>query len=144
MVNLDPNNKEFQIKAYSSMNTMYISMGEYGKAVECNNKILAIDPNNATAKSNNQYIQSIQTSSARPKANPNEISGVIKDSSGSPIVSASVRVKILLQKLGQMPRVSIGLRCLKLPTTLVISAKGYATKEVAVTKSRVYNATLSK
>ncbi len=144
MVNLDPNNKEFQIKAYSSMNTMYISMGEYGKAVECNNKILAIDPNNATAKSNNQYIQSIQTSSARPKANPNEISGVIKDSSGSPIVSASVRVKDTAAEAWTNAKGEYRFTMPEASTTLVISAKGYATKEVAVTKSRVYNATLSK
>jgi hypothetical protein len=29
-------------------------------------------------------------------------------------------------------------------TTLVVSAKGYNTKEVPVTKTRVYNVTLSK
>jgi tetratricopeptide (TPR) repeat protein len=143
MVNLDPNNKDFQIKAYSSMNTMYISMGEYGKAVECNNKILALDPNNVNAKSNNQYIQSIQTS-AKPKANPNEISGVIKDSSGSPIASASVRVKDTAAEAWTNARGEYRFTMPESSTTLVISAKGYATKEVSVTKSRVYNATLSK
>ncbi len=143
MLNLDPNNKDYQIKALGSMNTMYMTMGDYGKAVECNNKILAIDPNNAQAKSNTQYIQSLQTS-AKPKANPNEITGVIKDSSGTPIASASVRVKDTAAEAWTNAKGEYKFTMPESSTTLVISAKGYTTKEVAVTKSRVYNATLSK
>ena len=143
MVNLDPNNKDFQIKAYSSMNTMYLSMGDYGKAVECNNKILALDPNNANAKSNIQYIQAIQ-SSAKPKANPNEITGIIKDASGAPIASASVRVKDTAAEAWTNAKGEYKFTMPEASTTLVISAKGYVTKEIPVTKSRVYNATLSK
>lgn len=143
MLNLDPNNKDYQIKALGSMNTMYMTMGDYGKAVECNNKILAIDPNNAQAKSNTQYIQSLQ-SSAKPKANPNEITGVIKDSSGTPIASASVRVKDTAAEAWTNAKGEYKFTMPESSTTLVISAKGYTTKEVAVTKSRVYNATLSK
>ena len=143
MFNLDPNNKDYQIKALGSMNTMYMTMGDYGKAVECNNKILALDPNNAQAKSNTQYIQSLQ-SSAKPKANPNEITGVIKDSSGSPIASASVRVKDTAAEAWTNAKGEYKFTMPEASSTLVISAKGYATKEVAVTKSRVYNAALSK
>ena len=143
MVNLDPNNKEFQIKAYSSLNTMYMTMGDYGKAVECDNKILALDPNNANAKSNIQYIQALQTG-AKPKAHPNEITGVIKDDSGAPIASASVRVKDTAAEAWTNAKGEYKFTMPEASTMLVISAKGYATKEVVVTKSRVYNAALGK
>lgn len=143
MLNLDPNNKEFGIKAYSSMNTMYMSMGDYGKAIECNNKILAIDPNNVQAKSNTQYIQALQ-SSAKPKANPNEITGVIKDGAGAPIQGASVRVKDTAAEAWTNAKGEYKFTMPEASTTLVVSAKGYQTKELAVTKSRVYNVTLSK
>jgi len=143
MLNLDPNNKDFQIKALSSMNTLYMTTGDYGKAVECDNKILAIDPNNGAAKANIQYIQALQ-SSAKPKANPNEISGVIKDESGTPIASASVRVKDTAAEAWTNGKGEYRFTMPESSTTLVISAKGYTTKEVAVTKSRVYNSTLSK
>lgn len=143
MINVDPNNKDFQVKAYSSMNTMYMTMGDYGKAVECNNKILAIDPDNAQAKSNTQYIQSLQ-SSAKPKAHPNEITGVIKDGSGTPIASASVRVKDTAAEAWTTAKGEYKFTMPESSVTLVISAKGYATKEVTITKSRVYNVTLSK
>jgi tetratricopeptide (TPR) repeat protein len=143
MLNLDPNNKDFQIKALSSMNTLYMTTGDYGKAVECDNKILAIDPSNGAAKANIQYIQALQ-SSAKPKANPNEISGVIKDESGTPIASASVRVKDTAAEAWTNAKGEYRFTMPEASTTLVISAKGYTTKEVAVTKSRVYNSMLSK
>jgi tetratricopeptide (TPR) repeat protein len=143
MLNLDTNNKDFQVKALSSLNTLYMTMGEYGKAIDCDNKILAIDANNGAAKANIQYIQALQ-SSAKPKANPNEISGIIKDESGSPIASASVRVKDTAAEAWTNAKGEYRFTMPEASTTLVISANGYTTKEVAVTKSRVYNSTLSK
>ena len=143
MLNLDANNKDFQIKALSSLNTLYMTTGEYGKAVECDNKILAIEPGNGAAKANIQYIQALQ-SSAKPKANPNEISGVIKDESGAPIASASVRVKDTAAEAWTNAKGEYRFTMPEESSTLVISANGYTTKEVAVTKSRVYNSTLSK
>ena len=143
MLNLDANNKDFQVKALSSLNTLYMTLGEYGKAVDCDNKILAIDAANGAAKANIQYIQALQ-SSAKPKANPNEISGVIKDESGAPIPSASVRVKDTAAEAWTNAKGEYRFTMPEASTTLVISANGYTTKEVAVTKSRVYNSTLSK
>jgi tetratricopeptide (TPR) repeat protein len=143
IANLDPNNKDYQVKAYSSMYYMYMEMNDYGKATECNNKILAIEPDNAQAKSNNQYIQSI-LAGAKPKAHPNEITGVIKDESGTPIVSASVRVKDTAAEAWTNAKGEYKFTMPEASTMLVISAKGYVTKEVSVTKSRVYNSTLSK
>jgi tetratricopeptide (TPR) repeat protein len=143
MLNLAPDNKDFQIKALNSLSTMYISTGNYANAVEVNNKILTLDANNASAKSNLQYIQALQTS-AKPKANPNEISGVIKDSAGNPIAGASVRVKDTAAEMWTNGKGEYRFTMPEASTTLVVSAKGYGTKEVPVTKSRVYNVTLSK
>lgn len=143
MLNLAPDNKEFQVKALNSLSTMYLSVGNYANAVEVNNKILAIDANNASAKSNLQYIQALQTN-AKPKANPNEITGVIKDSGGNPIPGASVRVKDTAAEMWTNGKGEYKFTMPEASTTLVISAKGYATKEIPVTKSRVYNVTLSK
>lgn len=125
------------------MNTLYMTMGDYGKAVECDNKILALDPNNGAAKANIQYIQSLQ-SSAKPKAHPNEITGVIKDASGQPIASASVRVKDTAAEAWTNAKGEYKFTMPESSTMLVISASGYNSKEVVITKSRVYNATLSK
>ena len=131
------------VKALSSMNTLYMTMGDYGKAVEYDNKILALDPNNGPAKANIQYIQALQ-SSAKPKAHPNEITGVIKDDAGQPIASASVRVKDTAAEAWTNAKGEYKFTMPEASAMLVISAKGYATKEVTITKSRVYNATLSK
>jgi tetratricopeptide (TPR) repeat protein len=143
MLNLNADNKDFQIKALSSLNTLYLKMGDYAKAIDANNKILSIDANNASAKSNLQYIQNVQAG-AKPKANPNEITGVIKDSAGNPIAGASVRVKDTAAEMWTNAKGEYKFTMPEASTTLVVSAKGYNTKEVPVTKTRVYNVTLSK
>ena len=143
MANLDPKNNEMVIQAYNSMATLYMQMGEYGKATEYYNKILGLDPANASAKSSIQYIIALQ-SSAKPKANPNEITGVIKDSSGQPIAGASVRVKDTAAEQWTNAKGEYKFTMPEASTTLVISAKGYKTIERPITKSRVYNATLGK
>jgi tetratricopeptide (TPR) repeat protein len=143
MLNLAPDNKDFQIKALTSLSTMYISVGNYGSASEINNKILALDANNPQAKSNLQYIQALQTS-AKPKANPNEITGIIKDSGGNPIAGASVRVKDTAAEAWTNGKGEYKFTMPEASTVLLISAKGYTAKEIPVTKSRVYNVTLSK
>ena len=143
MANLDPKNKDMVIKAHSSMATMYMSAGEYGKAIEFNNKILALDPGNAQAKSSIQYITALQ-SSAKPKASPNEITGVIKDKAGNPIAGASVRVKDTAAEAWTNGKGEYKFTMPEAAATLVISAKDYKSIEVPVTKARVYNAALGK
>ena len=143
MVSLAPNNNEYKIKAYSSLSTMYITMGDYPKAIEENNRILAIDPTNEGAKSTIQYIQAAQKS-AVPKANPNEITGVISDASGNPIPGASVRVKDTAAEAWTNVKGEYKFVMPEASEKLVIGAKGYKTIEVTITKKRVYNATLEK
>ncbi len=140
MQNLSP---DYQVKALSSLSTMYMSMGDYGKAIEANNRILAIEPGNDAARSANQYIAQLQKS-AIPKAHPNEITGVISDASGEPIPGASVRVKDTAAEAWTNARGEYKFVMPEASETLVISAKGYRTIEVPVTKRRIYNAALER
>ncbi len=144
MINLDPNNKEIVIKALGSMSTLNMEQGNYEQAVENNNKILSLEPGNAQAKSTISYISQLKAS-AKPKAHPNEITGVIKDkASGQPIVGASVRVKDTAAEAWTNAKGEYKFTMPEESTTLVISAKDYKTIEIAVTKVRVYNASLGK
>ena len=140
MMNLSP---DYRIRAHSSLSTMYMTMGEYQKAVEENNKILAIEPGNEAAKSAIQYITQLQRS-AQPKAHPNEITGVISDSSGEPIAGASVRVKDTAAEAWTNARGEYKFVMPEASEALIISAKGYRSIEIPVTKRRTYNATLEK
>ena len=140
MMNLSP---DYRIRAHSSLSTMYMTMGEYPKAIEENNKILAIEPGNEAAKSSNQYIAQLQKS-ALPKAHPNEITGVISDASGEPIPGASVRVKDTAAEAWTNARGEYKFVMPEASETLVISAKGYKSIEIPVSKKRIYNATLDK
>jgi len=140
MMNLSP---DYRIRAHSSLSTMYMTMGEYQKAVEENNKILAIEPGNEAAKSAIQYISQLQRS-AQPKAHPNEITGVISDSSGEPIAGASVRVKDTAAEAWTNARGEYKFVMPEASEALIISAKGYRSIEIPVTKRRTYNATLEK
>jgi tetratricopeptide (TPR) repeat protein len=143
IANLDPKNKEMVMQAHGSMATMYMQMGEFGKATEYYKEILALDPANASAKSSIQYINALQ-SSAKPKASPNEITGVIKDKSGQPIAGASVRVKDTAAEQWTNGKGEYRFTMPEAAATLVISAKDYKSIEIPITKSRVYNATLGK
>jgi len=140
MMNLSP---DYRIRAHSSLSTMYMTMGEYQKAVEENNKILAIEPGNEAAKSAIQYISQLQRR-AQPKAHPNEITGVISDSSGEPIAGASVRVKDTAAEAWTNARGEYKFVMPEASEALIISAKGYRSIEIPVTKRRTYNATLEK
>lgn len=143
MANLDPKNKDMVVKAYSSMATMYMQKSEFGKANEYYNKILEQEPGNEAAKSSIKYITALQ-SSAKPKASPNEITGVIKDDTGQPLAGASVRVKDTAAEAWTNAKGEYKFTMPEASSTLVISAKGFKTIELPVTAKRVYSATLGK
>jgi tetratricopeptide (TPR) repeat protein len=143
IMNLAPSNKDYQIKAHSSLSTMWLTMGDYNRATEENNRILAIDPANENAKATIQYVAALQKNAAPPK-HPNEITGIIFDSAGLPIPGASVRVKDTAAEAWTNARGEYKFVMPEASEILVISAKGYRTVEVPVTKKRVYNATLEK
>ena len=143
MAKLDPKNKDMVMQAHSSMATLYMQMGEYGKATEYYKQILELDPANATAKNTIQYITALQ-SSAKPKASPNEITGVITDKSGNPIAGASVSVKDTAAEQWTNAKGEYRFTMPEAAAILVISAKDYKSVEVPVTKKRVYNVSLGK
>lgn len=145
MVNLAPGNKEFILQAYSSLASMYMQKGDQPQVVEYDNKILALDPGNAQAKASLKYISAVKANAnARPKADPNEISGVIKDDSGVPIASASVRVKNTAAEAWTDGNGQYRFTMPEASSVLVISARGFKTIEIPVSKKRVYNAELGK
>jgi tetratricopeptide (TPR) repeat protein len=143
MMNLAPSNKDYLVKAHGSLSTLFLTMGDYNRAIEENNRILAIDPSNESAISTIQYITALQKNAAPPK-HPNEITGIIFDSSGLPIPGASVRVKDTAAEAWTNARGEYKFVMPENSEVLVISAKDYRTIEVPVTKKRVYNATLEK
>jgi tetratricopeptide (TPR) repeat protein len=144
MLNLAPDNKEFKIKALQSMSRVYIQTNELSKIVEVNNKILALDPENEDAKSSLQYVSDVQKN-ALPKVSPNQITGVITDAAtGQPIPSASVRVKDTAAEAWTNTKGEYKFVMPEASQTLVISAKGFRTQLVPVTKKRVYSLALSK
>jgi tetratricopeptide (TPR) repeat protein len=154
MINLDPNNKENKITGYNGIASLETSavnqektlegkLGFLAKAEENYNKILTIDPNNASAKSNLKWIQDYQAN-IKKGINPNEIKGVITNPAGQPVAYASVRVKDTAAESLTNQKGEFKFEIPQSSEILVITAKGYKTQEVAITKSRVYNVKLEQ
>ncbi len=100
--------------------------------------------NSATRQQNQLYSTSRNCSERSAKAHPNEITGVISDSSGEPIAGASVRVKDTAAEAWTNARGEYKFVMPEASEALIISAKGYRSIEIPVTKRRTYNATLEK
>jgi tetratricopeptide (TPR) repeat protein len=155
MINLDPNNKDARISGYNRLGSLELRMASNEKtnegrlpilarAADAYNKILAIDPNNASAKSQINYIHEFEAS-VRKGINPNEIKGVVKDAAtGAFIPYASIRVKDTAAENLTNTKGEYKFEIPQGSEVLIISAKGYTTKEVPITKSRVYNVSLEK
>ncbi|MEI8224875.1 MAG: tetratricopeptide repeat protein [Bacteroidota bacterium] len=152
MINLNPNNKEYKIRGYNGIGSVELrsTSGEktnegrlpyLSRAAEAYNKILAMDPMNSSAKSQLNYIREFEAS-IKKGINPNEIKGVIKNSAGAIIPYASIRVK---DTAAEMMSNTKGVFKFEIPQgseVLIISAKGYKSQEIPITKSRIYNVTL--
>lgn len=155
LINLNPNNNDNKIKGYNGLGLIELRMASNEKendrrlpylarSEEAYNKILAIDPDNTTAKNQISYIRNFEAQ-VRKGINPNEIRGVITDAStGRPISYASVRVKDTAAEILTNTRGEYRFEIPSSSQGLVISAEGYNTKEVPITKSRVYNVSLEK
>lgn len=155
MINLNPSNKEFRILGYNGLGSLEMTaagnektlegkLSILSRASEAYNRILELDPANQSAKNSLNYVQDY-AASVRKGINPNEIKGVIKDAAtGSPIAYASIRVKnTAVENLSNQK----GEYKFEIPQSseiLIISAKGYQSQEIPVTKSRVYNVSLNK
>jgi len=154
MINLDPSNKENKIRGYNGLGsletkaaglekTLEGKLAYLAKSSEAYEKILAIDPANASAKSNLKWVQDYQAS-VKKGINPNEIKGLITNAAGQPIPYASVRVKDTAAENLTNAKGEYKFEIPQGSEFLVISAKGYKTQEIAITKSRVYNIKLEQ
>ncbi len=154
MINLDPQNKENKITGYNGIGsletkaagqekTLEGKLGYLAKSAESYEKILAIDPANASARSNLNYIREYQVS-VKKGINPNEIKGVITNSAGQPLAFASVKVKDTAAETLTNAKGEYKFEIPMGSEILVFSAKGYKSQEIAITKSRVYNAKLEQ
>ncbi|NLA48848.1 MAG: carboxypeptidase-like regulatory domain-containing protein, partial [Bacteroidales bacterium] len=114
------------------------------RSAEAYEKILAIDPANASAKNQISYIRDFEAS-VRKGINPNEIKGIIRDAaSKQPIAYASIRVKDTAAEMMSNTKGEFKFEIPSGSEVLIISAKGYVAQEVPITKSRVYNVNLAK
>ena len=154
MISLDPQNKENKIRGYNGLGsletraagqekTLEGKLGFLSRSAESYQKILELDPANTSAKSNLKWVQDYQAS-VKKGINPNEIKGVVTNMAGQPIPYASVRVKDTAAENLTNAKGEYKFEIPQESEFLVISAKGYKTQEVAITKSRVYNVKLEQ
>ena len=154
-INLNPNNKEQKIRAYNGLGVLELQAAGNEKTIEgrlaylarskdAYDKILELDPNNASAKNQLNYVRDFEAQ-VRKGINPNEIKGVISDSATKqPIAFASVRVKDTAAESRTNAKGEYKFEIPQSSEALIITAPGYQAKEVPVTKSRVYNIQLEK
>jgi len=149
MINLDPKNKDNKIKGYNGLGSLDSKLATEEKTLEGKlailarasgdyESILAIEPNNVSARNNLKWVQDYVVD-VKKGINPNEIKGTVKTTAGQPISFASVKVKDTAAEVFTNAKGEYKFEIPRASETLVISAKGYNTKEVPVTKSRIYN-----
>jgi len=148
MINLNPNNKDNKIRGYNGLGSLDYSMGGkqktiegrlpyLAKAQESYNKTLALDPNNAAARNMVRVVRDFEAD-VRKGINPNEIKGIITNAAGAIIPYASVRVKDTAAETMSNTRGVFKFEIPQGSEVLIISAKGYKTQEIPITKSRNY------
>jgi len=154
MINLDPNNKENKIKGYSGIGSVELRststektnegrLPYLSRATEAYTKILAIDPTNAMAKGQINYINEF-VAQIKKGINPNEIKGLITNSANQPVPYASIRVKDTAAENLSNGKGEFRFEIPQGSEILIISAKGYKSQEIPITKSRVYNVKLEQ
>lgn len=152
MINLNASNKDNQIKGYAglaSIETRLVSaeptlegkLAGLQRAEGYYKKVLELDANNSAAKSSIKWVQDYQAS-VRKGINPNEIKGKVTNSAGQPIPYASIRVKDTAAENLSNSKGEYKFEIPQGSEVLIISAKGYTSKEVTITKSRQYNVVL--
>jgi tetratricopeptide (TPR) repeat protein len=155
LISLNPNNKDNKIKGYYGIGSLELQMVANEKtnegrllvlsrASDAFNKIVSIDPNHAAAKTQLNYVHEYEAQ-VKKGINPNEIRGVVKDAAtGAAIAYASIKVKDTAAENLSNGKGEFKFEIPQGSETLVVSAKGYKAQEIAITKSRVYNVSLSK
>ncbi len=154
MITLDPANKEYKLKGYSGIGLVELTslatektnegrLPYLSRAADAYNKIIALDPMNSSAKSQLNYIRDYEAQ-IKKGINPNEIKGVIKNAAGQLVAYASIRVKDTAVENLSNGKGEFKFEIPQGSEILIISAKGYKSQEIPITKSRVYNVTLAQ
>ena len=152
MINLEPGNKEYKIRGYIGLGSVEMRstttektnegrLPYLSRAAEAYNKILSIDPMNAQAKGQLNYIKEFEAS-IKKGINPNEIKGTVKNAAGQPLPFASVRVKDTAVENMANSKGEFKFEIPQGSESLIISLKGYKSLEIPITKLRTYNITL--
>ena len=154
MISIDRNNKEYQVKGYTGKANVSFMMSElaseldnkipyFDKSINYFNKILEIEPGNQATLASLEYVTSVRKNTLA-HINPNELRGVIRNTSGQPINGASIRVKDTAAETITNSKGEFKFEIPLSSEALLISARGYKTKEVPITKTRVYNVELEQ
>jgi tetratricopeptide (TPR) repeat protein len=144
MIAVAPNDKDNKIKAYTSLASLENAMGSNEKtletkipyvnrAIEWYNKILSFDPNNESARDAIQRYTNYRKQ-LEAGINPNELKGTVKSAAGQPVANASIRVKDTAAETYTNPAGAFKFEIPQASETLIITAKGFKTKEIAVTR----------
>jgi tetratricopeptide (TPR) repeat protein len=152
MLTIDPKNKDFLVKGYSGKANVAFMMSEtvkeldsklpyFDRSIAFYNKALEADPTNQNVKSSIEYVTAVKKNTMS-HINPNELRGVIRDTAGNPISGASIRVKDTAAETIANAKGEFKFEIPLSSEVLIISAKGHQTKEVPITKSRIYNVEL--
>lgn len=152
MLTIDPNNNEFLVKGYSGKANVAFMMSElvkeldsklpyFDRSIAFYTKALEADPGNQNVRSSIDYVTSVKKNTMS-HINPNELRGIIRDASGNPISGASIRVKDTAAETITNAKGEFKFEIPLSSEVLIISAKGHQTKEVPITKSRIYNVEL--
>lgn len=151
LVNLSEN-KDYKIRGYYNLGSIELQpmrnektnegrLPYLSRAAESYNRILALDPNNAQAKSQLNWIRDYEAQ-IKKGINPNEIRGTVKTAAGEPIAFASVRVKDTAAETMTNAKGEFRFEIPGQAETLIVSAKGHSNIEIPITKSRSYPVTL--
>jgi tetratricopeptide (TPR) repeat protein len=154
ILTIDPGNREFLVKGFSGKANVSFMMSETVKELDAKlpyfdrsiffyNKALDADPGNQNVRSSVDYVTSVKKNTMA-HINPNELKGVIRNNSGQPISGASIRVKDTAAEITTNTKGEFKFEIPLSSEVLIISAKGYQTKEVPITKSRIYNVELEQ
>jgi tetratricopeptide (TPR) repeat protein len=154
IITIDPENEEYLVKGYSGKANVAFMMSELAKELDAKlpyfdrsisyyAKALESDPGNQNIRSSMDYVIAVKKNTMS-HINPNELKGAIKNSDGQPIVGASIRVKDTAAETVTNVKGEFKFEIPLASEALIISARGYTTKEIPITKTRIYNIALER
>jgi tetratricopeptide (TPR) repeat protein len=154
ILTIDPKNSDFLVRGYSGKANVAFMMSElvkeldtklpyFDRSIAYYSKALEADPSNQNVKSSLDYVISVKKN-VQSHINPNELKGTIKNTAGQPIVGASIRVKDTAAETITNVKGEYKFEIPLASEVLIISAKGYTTKEIPITKTRTYNVVLEQ